>query len=142
MGRRRPWMILSQGLAFVASLGILYVNDPVNQVTLLGAIFLVHSIFASVQDASVDALAISTIPEKERGRMTAFMRGGFLVGISVGSALLSLMLRNYGFHAAALTMSLFLLILTVVTFFIKEKPEDALFSFSASTIQQSDYLII
>jgi len=133
MGRRRPWVILSQALAFVASLGILWVDDPVRQVTLLGVIFFIHSIFASVQDASVDALAISTIPEKERGRMTAFMRGGFLVGISVGSALLSLMLRNYGFHAAALTMSLMLLSLTIVTFFIKEKQEDAFFSLSAST---------
>lgn len=80
MGRRRPWVILSQVLAFVASLSILWVDDPVRQVSLLSAIFFVHSIFASVQDASVDALAISTILQRERGRMTAIMRGGFFGG--------------------------------------------------------------
>ncbi len=138
MGRRRPWVILSQGLAFVASLGILWVDDPVRQVSLLSAVFFVHSIFASVQDASVDALAISIIPERERGRMTAFMRGGFLTGISAGSALLSLMLRDYGFRAATLTMSLFLLVMTIVTFFIKEKPEDALFSTAAARNNPDD----
>ena len=143
MGRRRPWVILSQVLAFVASLSILWVDDPVRQVSLLSAIFFVHSIFASVQDASVDALAISTILQRERGRMTAIMRGGFLVGISMGSALLSLslVLRHYGFHAAAITTSLFLLALTIVTFFIKEKPEDVLFSIAASAHQSNDSTI-
>lgn len=126
MGRRRPWVLAAQSMAFVASLGILFVDDPVRQVGLLSAAFFVHSVFASVQDASVDALAISVIPETERGRINAFMRGGFLSGISMGAALLSYMLRERGFFAAALTQSALLLLLTGVTFFIKEKPGDSL----------------
>ncbi|OZI05991.1 MFS transporter [Siphonobacter sp. BAB-5385] len=128
MGRRRPWVLLAQTLALLASLGLLVVDDPIRELSSLQLAFFVHSVFASVQDASVDALAISVIPENERGRLTAVMRGGFLGGISLGSAGLAVVLHAYGFHAAVWTQSLVLLSLTVLTFFIKERPEQALFS--------------
>ena len=68
-------------MAVLASLGMLTISNPVGDVYLLGLTFLIHSTVASVQDASVDAMAISTIPEHERGRINAFMRGGFLAGM-------------------------------------------------------------
>ncbi len=126
MGRRRPWVVGAQLMAVLASLGMLTISNPAGNVYLLGLAFLVHSTVASVQDASVDAMAISTIPEHERGRINAFMRGGFLAGMALGSAGLAVVLRNEGFHAAVLTQSAFLLVLTVVTFFIREQPTDSL----------------
>lgn len=135
MGRRRPVVLLAQFMAFLASLGILFfVANPIANIAVLATAFIVHSIFASVQDASVDALAISIIPESERGRVNAFMRGGFLVGMGLAAATLSYLIRTYSFQAAALTQSLFLLTMTVVTFFIKEKPGDALFPWSATSL--------
>lgn len=132
MGRRRPWVLLSQLMAFVASLGILLVDNPVTQLTTLAAAFFLHSVFATIQDASVDAMAISIIPESERGRVNAFMRGGFLIGIGASAAVMSYLIRQYDFHTAALTQSLALLSLMGITFFIKEKKEDALFPWSAA----------
>jgi PAT family beta-lactamase induction signal transducer AmpG len=126
LGRRRPWVVGSQLLAFLASTGLLLVRDPVAQVTALSAAFFVHSLFASVQDASVDAMAISVIPETERGRVNAFMRGGFLTGMGLGGAVFGPMLRHVGYSATALTLSGTLLTLTFVTFFIRERPGDAL----------------
>ncbi|GAB3951578.1 muropeptide transporter [Spirosoma harenae] len=126
MGRRKPWVISSQFLAFLASLGILFVHNPTAQIATLGWFFFVHSVFASVQDASVDAMAISIIPENERGRVNAFMRGGFLIGTGVGAALFSQILRTSGFTAAALTQSGCLLALTLLTCFIRERPENRL----------------
>ena len=74
MGRRRPWVIFSQASAFCASLGLLFVKKPVEHYVLnLAIAFFIHSIFASIQDASVDAQAITTIPVTERGRINAFM---------------------------------------------------------------------
>jgi MFS transporter, PAT family, beta-lactamase induction signal transducer AmpG len=58
------------------------------------------------------------------------MRGGFLAGVAVGGAGLSWLLRTTNYHTAALTLSGFLLALTVVTFFIKEQPADALWPWS------------
>lgn len=126
MGRRRPWVLLAQTLAFVASLGITLVGDPMKNLSVLGIAFFVHSVFASVQDASVDALAISIIPESERGRINAFMRGGFLFGMGVGAAVLSYVIRKYSFTDAAIVQSMTLLVGTIITFFIRERPGDAL----------------
>ncbi|OOQ60438.1 hypothetical protein BC343_25295 [Mucilaginibacter pedocola] len=124
IGHRKQWIVLTQLMALIASLGLLYINNPIGELTTVSAAFFIHSIFASVQDASVDALAISIVPENERGRVNAFMRGGFLAGIALGSAGLSLVLYHYGFHAAVLSQSALLFILTTFTFFTKLDPAD------------------
>ena len=86
-----------------------------------------HSVFASVQDTSADAMAISVIPAAERTRVTAFMRGGMLAGQAVGAAGLAYVMREGGFRAAVLAQSLVLLVLTAATFWIRERPGDARF---------------
>lgn len=136
LGRRRPWVVGAQCMAFLASLGMLFVDNPASNVTLLGLAFMIHGVFASIQDASVDAMAISTIPEQERGRINAFMRGGFLLGTGAGAAGLSYVLRHQGFHTAVLTQSAFLLTLTILTFFIREKATDSLLPGQAETAAQ------
>jgi PAT family beta-lactamase induction signal transducer AmpG len=126
MGRRKPWVLGAQLLACLASLGILLVDDPTAEIKTLGWFFFGHSVFAAIQDASVDAMAITIIGDEERGRVNAFMRIGFLVGTGLGAAVFSQVLRTYGFSTAALTLSLSLLTLTVITFFIRERPQDRL----------------
>ncbi len=131
MGRRKPWVLAAQLLAWLASLGLLLIDQPFSQLPLLAGAFFVHSLFASLQDASVDALAITIVPETERGRLNAVMRAGFLLGTGLGAALLSWLLGTQGFQAAAMMQSLFLLLTTALTVFIKEKGGDALFPWSA-----------
>lgn len=131
MGRRKPWVLVAQLMAFVASLGVLLVNNPAAQVYALSLAFFAHSVFASVQDASVDAMAISIIPASERGRVNAFMRGGILFGTGVGAAALSWLIHYRGFFAAALAQSLLLLGMMVVTFFIRERRGDSLLPWAA-----------
>jgi len=126
VGHRKHWVLLTQLAAFVASLFLLFVTDPSSQLQLVSALFFTHSVFASVQDASVDAMAISLCPEDERGRVNASMRGGFLLGISFGAAVLSLVLHRYSFRAAAALQSSFLLLLTIVFFFTKLEKGDRL----------------
>nr|WP_246455499.1 MFS transporter [Hymenobacter citatus] len=126
IGHRKQWVVLTQFVAFLASLGLLTVRQPAAQLPLLGGLFCLHSIFASIQDASVDAIAISVVPEVERGRVNAFMRGGFLLGSSLGAAALSTVLHRYGFFWAALAQSVTLLLFTVLTFFIRLDHNDQL----------------
>lgn len=107
----------------------------------MSLVFFIHSNFASVQDASVDAIAISIVPEPERGRVNAFMRGGYLMGIAVGSAGLSTVLHYYGFFCAAATQSALLLIMTVLTFLIKLDHADSYiprFNLGNKTVRQVD----
>ena len=126
IGHRKQWVVLTQFVAFLASLSLLVVTNPVVQLSLLGLVFFVHSVFASIQDASVDAIAIALVPVAERGRVNAFMRGGFLLGWALGGAVLAYVLHHGGFGRAALTQSLVLLAFTVLTFFIKLERTDRL----------------
>lgn len=126
IGSRKQWVVLTQLVAFVASLSLLLVREPVAQLSLMAGVFFVHSIFASIQDASVDAIAIAVVPPTERGRVNAFMRGGYLVGVSLGAAGLSYVLHAHGFFTAALVQSGLLLAFTALTFFIKLERTDKL----------------
>ena len=126
IGHRKQWVVLTQLVAVLASLSLLLVHNPVAQLSLMSGVFFVHSVFASIQDASVDAIAISVVPVTERGRVNAFMRGGFLLGWAVGGAALSYLLHHGGFTRAALAQSLTLLAFTVLTFFIKLERTDQL----------------
>lgn len=139
VGHRKHWVLLTQLAAFGASLFLLLVNDPASQLQLVSALFFTHSVFASVQDASVDAMAISLCPAAERGRVNAFMRGGFLLGISFGAAVLSAALHYYSFRVAAGVQSTFLLLLTLVFFFTKLEPGDRLLpDFSRKRNEEKD----
>lgn len=126
IGHRKQWVVLTQLVAALASLSLLLVHDPVRQLSLLGGVFFVHSVFASIQDASVDAIAISVVPPAERGRVNAFMRAGSLLGWAMGGAALSYQLHHSGFRTAALTQTLVLLGFTALTFFIKLERTDQL----------------
>ncbi|MGI4834321.1 MAG: MFS transporter [Janthinobacterium lividum] len=126
IGHRKQWVVLTQVVAAAASLSLLLVRNPVAQLGLLAGVFFVHSVFASIQDASVDAIAISVVPVAERGRVNAFMRAGSLFGWTVGGALLAYLLHHGGFARAALAQTLTLLTFTVLTFFIKLDRTDQL----------------
>ena len=100
VGHYKHWVVLTQWAALAASLLLLLVRHPAQEPYLLATLFFVHALFASVQDASVDAMAITITPAHERGRVNAFMRGGLLLGISFGAAVLSIVLHRYGYRAA------------------------------------------
>ncbi len=126
MGRRKPWVVGSQLMTLLASAVLLFVRNPVAQISTLAWLFCLRSLFAAIQDASVDAMAITVIPDDERGRVNAFMRAGYLVGTGIGAAVFATILRRYGFHEAALAQMGFLLTGVLLMAFIREKPGDKL----------------
>lgn len=126
MGSRKQWVVLSQLIAVTASAGLLMITDPVSQLQQLSVLFFVHSVFASLQDASVDAMAIAVVPAGERGRVNGLMRAGYLVGIALGSAGLSWILHEHGFRSAAMLQTMVLLFFTIITFVIRIDKNDSL----------------
>ncbi|MGM9509167.1 MFS transporter [Larkinella sp. GY13] len=126
VGHYKHWIVLTQWAAAGASLVLLVVQDPAVQTGLLGTLFFAHSVVASVQDASVDAMAILITPERERGRVNAFMRGGLLLGISFGAAALSVVLHRYGFRVAVGVQSALLVIFSLLFFVTKLHRTDPL----------------
>ena len=127
MGHRKHWVVFSQWASILVSIFLIFIHDPKTQLTSLCLIFFVHSIFASIQVASVDAMAITIAPEQERGRLNAFMRGGFLIGTAFGAAVLSVVLHAYGFQLAAITETGVLLTFAILFFFTKLEHKNTLF---------------
>lgn len=131
MGHRKHWIVFSQFAALVVTLSLLLVKNPVKELNYIMVAFFIHSIFASIQDASVDAAAIAITPVKEQGRINAFMRSGLLLGVAVGAAGFSTLLHFYGFFYAAAAQSLLLLLFTVLTYLTKiDRSDSYLPSFS------------
>ena len=70
MGRRRSWIIGAQLLMALTLIGILFVPNVTSDYKLLGIMFFIHNIFASMQDVATDALAVDILPSEEQGRAT------------------------------------------------------------------------
>lgn len=138
MGHRKHWIVFSQVAVLVITAALLLIKDPVHQFNIIGWIFFVHSIFASIQDAAVDASAISIVPVNEQGRINAFMRAGLILGVALGAAGLSTVLHLYGFYYAAACQVALLLILTITTYLTKfERADSYIPSFNLKKKYQS-----
>ena len=126
MGNRKHWIVFSQWASVIVTTGLFTIKMPQNSLPLLSGIFFTNSIFASIQLASIDAMAINIAPGNERGRINGFMRGGFLLGIAFGSTVFSIMLHSYSFKTTATVQTLMLAILSFMFFFTKIQRDNTL----------------
>jgi PAT family beta-lactamase induction signal transducer AmpG len=84
-GRRRLWILLTQ----LGMMGTLLIAMPVNfttELALFTTIILLHNACAATQDVAIDALAVSVLPEHERGLANGFMFAGASVGQAIGGS--------------------------------------------------------
>ncbi|MDQ2864089.1 MAG: MFS transporter [Bacteroidota bacterium] len=126
MGNRKHWVVFAQWASIVATTGLFFIKDPQSSLPMLSGIFFINSIFASIQVASVDAMAITITPSDERGRMNGFMRGGFLLGVAFSSTVFSYMLHSYSFKATAVIQTIMLAFFSLIFFFTKLSRENTL----------------
>jgi len=107
-GRRRPWILVGQ-LGMGATLIGLIGADPVDGRATFIALLLAHNGFAALQDIAVDAWAVDIVPEKDRGAVQSIMFAGKYLGIALGGAPLSWMIRHHGFGAVAAAQAIMML---------------------------------
>ncbi len=119
MGNRKHWIVFAQWVSVLATTGLFIIQQPQYSLSTLSAVFFTNSIFASIQVASVDAMAITIAPTNERGRMNGFMRGGFLLGVAFSSTVFSIMLHSYSFKITAIVQTLTLAFFSLMFFFTK-----------------------
>ena len=84
-GRRRTWIFLMQ-LGMMATLVVAMGVDFVGQLSLFTAIIFLHNAFGATMDVAIDALAVSALPEDERGTANGFMFAGASVGQTIGGS--------------------------------------------------------
>lgn len=131
MGRRRPFIIAAQTGLVASSLVLVFIPDPEANLTLIKALVFTANVFASLQDVSVDALAVDLLPESERGFANGLMYGGSYLGTMFGGAVLSTILGYYNLQAALAAQALALGAIMLFPLLLRERSADKLFSLSA-----------
>jgi MFS transporter, PAT family, beta-lactamase induction signal transducer AmpG len=126
MGRRRPWILFAQGCMALALFGMLLIPDLSANARLLAGMVLAVNIFASLQDVSVDALAIDLLPDRERGAANGFMFAASFGGSYIGGRLLGALLLTSGVAAAVGTQIAILLAIALFPFLFRERVGDLL----------------
>jgi PAT family beta-lactamase induction signal transducer AmpG len=85
LGRRRAWVVGSQGMMALTLLAAMPI-DFATRLQLFTVAILAHNAFAAVQDVAIDALAVSTLPADERGLANGLMFAGSYIGSGIGGA--------------------------------------------------------
>ena len=102
MGRRRPWVLGAQLGLTLAFFGLVFVDQPAEQIGLLMLLGVFINIFAATQDVAVDGMAIDLTPVQEQGRLNAFMAFGKSVGWGMTSAVSGVLLVKFGLGFTAM----------------------------------------
>jgi len=119
-GGRKAWIVLCQAMMIVTLVALSRL-DFARHFELLIALVLVHNVFASTSDVAIDALAVNSLPEHERGAANGFMFAGAYLGQALGGGGAMFVAGYYGFDAAVLYVSLALsAVLVFVLLFIRD----------------------
>ena len=120
LGRRRPWIIFAQGM-MALTLVALVAFDLTVQIQLLAWMILIHTVFNSLQDVAVDALAIDLLEDNERGRANGLMYGSKYLGGFIGGIVMAYVIAWYGLRSALFAQTLILLAIMVLPIMLRER---------------------
>ena len=138
MGKRRPWVMISQ-LGMAATIAaFLLIDDPGEDLKTLGIFFLIHNIFAALQDVASDALAVEVLHEEEIPIANGLMFVAKGLGAMFAVVVLGKILLESGFQAALLVQLPVLLLLLLIPIFVKETENDKRFPWSEGNATQDD----
>jgi PAT family beta-lactamase induction signal transducer AmpG len=111
LGRRRGWLVVTQGLLVLAILGLAFV-DPAKNLTVVAVVALVVAFASASQDIVADAYRADVLPAAQRGPGAAMFVSGYRVAMLLTGAVV-LVLVDQGivswrgiYIQAAFTMSI------------------------------------
>lgn len=126
MGRRRPWILLAQSLMAVTTLTMVAIPDLVAGVMALSLMACLHNVFVSLQDVSVDALAVDLLEEHERGRVNGLMYGSSYLGTFIGGAGLSKVVTLFDLRTAMIVQAAMLVAIMLLPMLLRERAGERL----------------
>lgn len=134
MGKRRPWLIGSQGLIVLALVvGASMSPDETELLTLAAIAFFVNA-FCAFQDTAISGLAVDLVPEDERARANGFILAGEAVGTAIGTILSGILIARMGVSAAFCGMALFVGLSLSLLLFVRERPGERLLPWTPGQI--------
>ncbi len=135
MGRRRPWILLAQTGMILSILAMALIPSITDHLALLGWMIFVHNIFNSLQDVSVDALAVDLLREEERGRVSGLMYGSKFIGTLIGGAVLSRVLTAGGLNGVFVWQVVILACIMLLPLLLRERPGERLLPWTSGSTQ-------
>ena len=135
MGRRRPWILAAQLGMTLTIVMMAFVPDPSLNLALIGWLVFGHNIFNSLQDVSVDALAVDLLRESERGRVNGFMYGSKFFGMFLGGAFLSQMVAEDGLSIAFTIQVFMLAAIMLFPLCLRERAGEKLLPWTKGSVQ-------
>lgn len=130
MGRRRPWLLFGQFGIMCGLIGLSYVPDPLNNLTVLIIAAVCVHIFTMFQDVATDSLVIDIVPLVQQGKANSLMWGAKVVGTSSSLAVGSWLINQYGFANAVFWMSFSLLFIMLVPVLLRERKGEQILPWS------------
>lgn len=121
LGRRRPWIMFAQLMMAVTVLAMLAIPDVTVDLEMLAWIILIHSVFNSMQDVAVDALAVDLLDDHERGRANGLMYACKYGGVVIGAGVMPRVIESYGLATALVLQTGVLLAIMVVPLLVRER---------------------
>jgi PAT family beta-lactamase induction signal transducer AmpG len=119
-GGRKAWIVLCQAAMIVTLLAVARL-DFAQHFDLLIALVIVHNVFSATQDIAIDALAIVTLPDRERATANGFMFAGAYLGQGLGGGAAMLVSDRWGFDVSvAFVCALLMLLFGFVLVFVRD----------------------
>jgi PAT family beta-lactamase induction signal transducer AmpG len=141
MGRRRPWVMFGQAGLIGSFIAMALIPDPLNNMWLMSAAAFAVGCFGAFQDVATDGMAIDIVPVEQQARANGFMWGSKIVGTSASLALGSLLLTQYDFSTAIMSLSVLIGLIFLVPMLLRERPREKVFPWSKGVAAAENILI-
>lgn len=120
-GRRRPFIIGAE-LLMGLTLLLMAPQFATGNLALINNLVFLHNTFAALQDVSVDALAVDILPERETARANGIMWACKVGGSMTGGGGSMLLLKQVGWSAILIGMTVLLWGIMLFVMLIRERP--------------------
>lgn len=126
MGRRRPWIIVSQAGIVVGLVIMAIVNPAASDASLIAAFAFGINICSSMQDVAVDGMAIDVLPPEEMARGNSYFFSGQVLGESLAAGLGGYLIAWHGMPAALLALAGVTIVILGAIIMVRERPGERL----------------
>ncbi len=120
-GRRRPWIIFAQAMMAITVIAIVAIPDLTAQIKLLAWMILIHTVFNSLQDVAVDALATDLLGDDERGVANGLMYGSKYAGGFIGGVVIAHLIARTNLQTALVVQTSILVAIMLLPIFLRER---------------------
>jgi len=129
-GIRRPWILFAETGMIISLATLLFVPDLVASIQLVTILLFIHNLFSSLQDVSVDALAVDILEPDEVATVNGLMFAAKRGGIIFGGAVLGMLVVPFGIKSAIMVQLPLLILIMLLPLYLRERPSDRLFPWS------------